>query len=75
MAVSTYHQMSVQHIRYLDQSHSLGLVRLAHQHHTIQHQVGAQLQHHQADFNQDMEQLHQCQQGSEAVGLAHRQGK
>ena len=51
MAESTYHQMSVQHIRSLDQHRSPDPVRLVHQqqaqviHH---HQVGAQLQQHLA---------------------------
>ena len=61
MAESTYHQMSVQHIKYLDQHRSLGPVRLVHQQQQqllspgAQHQlaVGSEVHH------QDLAQYHQ----------------
>ena len=47
MAESTYHQMSVQHIRSLDQHRSPGPVRLVHQQQQPLHSPGAQ--HPQAE--------------------------
>ena len=42
MAESTYHQMSVQHIKYLDKHRSPGLVPLVHQQQQQSHTPGAQ---------------------------------
>lgn len=55
MAESTYHQMSVQHIKYLDQHRSPGLVRLVHQQPPQSHTPGDP----QVDYNQALEQHHQ----------------
>ena len=40
MAESTYHQMSVQHIKYLDKHRSPGLVPLVHQQQQQSHTPG-----------------------------------